>query len=311
MRKQKIIHGIHGTHNGHGARLTHIAAVTTAALLALTACGTETKDGSGSGAGSGTGNRDGGRAVQTELPLTGVHWRVDSVTRDGEKTAAPPGAGVEISSEGRASAQTGCNHVSAPVTIRDDVITIGDKEATLIGCDKEADGFEKALDGALSGKLTAELQDGKKLTLTTADGDTIALTSEEPAPFAGTKWTVDSLTGKDTATSLPKGAEGKAFFTFTVSKEAQAGKDGERPGTVEGSLGCNRFKAPATVSGTTLTLGRLTATRMLCPGPAMTLERQVQKVLEGEVTYELRHRSVTLRTAEGEEIGATATVPEK
>ncbi|MFJ8001183.1 META domain-containing protein [Streptomyces sp. NPDC096310] len=307
MPKQKIIHS---TRTAHGARVTHIAAVTTAALLALTACGTETKDGSGSGAGSGTGNRDGGGAVRTELPLTGVHWRVDSVTRDGEKTAAPPGAGVEIGSDGRADASSGCNRVSAKVTVKGDTVTVGDKESTLIGCDKEMDAFEKALDGAFSGKLTARLQD-KKLTLTTADGDTIALTSEEPAPFAGTKWTVGSLTGKETSTSLPKGTEGKAFFTFTVSKEAQAGKDGEQTGTVEGSLGCNRFKAPATVSGTSLTLGRLTATRMLCPGPAMTLERQVQKVLEGEVTYELRHRSVTLKSAGGEGIGASATAPAK
>ncbi|MFE3739678.1 META domain-containing protein [Streptomyces sp. NPDC059134] len=303
MPNQKIIRPARPV---HGARVAHVAAVTTAALLALTACGTETKD--GSGAGSGTGNRDG--AVRTELPLTGVHWRVDSVTKDGEKTAAPPGAGVEIGSDGRASAQTGCNHFSAKVTVEGDTVTIGDKESTLVGCDQKTDGFEKALDGAFSGKLTAKVED-KKLTLTTADGDTIALSSEEPAPFAGTKWTVGTIAGKETSTSLPKGTEGKAFFTFTVSKEAQAGKDGEQTGTVEGSLGCNRFKAPATVSGTSLTLGRLTATRMLCPGPAMTLENQVRKVLEGDVTYELRHRSVTLRTAGGEGIGATAEAPAK
>ncbi|MFI6702541.1 META domain-containing protein [Streptomyces sp. NPDC050509] len=296
------MHGTRTTPLTHGTRVTHIAAVTSAALLALTACGTETKDGDGAG----TGNR----AVGTELPLTDVHWRVDSVTTDGKKTAAPAGAGVDISSEGRASAQTGCNRVSAKVTVKGDTVTIGDKESTLIGCDKEMGGFEKALDGAFSGKLTAKLQD-KKLTLTTADGDTIALTAEEPAPFAGTKWTVNSLVDKGVASSLPKDAAGKAFFTFTVSKEAQADKDGEQTGTIEGNLGCNRFKAPATVSGTTLTLGRLTATRMLCTGPGMTVERQVRKVLEGKVTYELRHRSVTLKTAGGAGIEAGATAPGK
>ncbi|MEV7867126.1 META domain-containing protein [Streptomyces sp. NPDC088124] len=302
MRKQKII---------HGPRVTHIAAVTTAALLALTACGTETKD--GSGAGSGTGNRAGGGSVETDLPLTGVRWSVDSVTVDGRKTAAPAGAGVEISPQGRASAQTGCNRISADVTVEGDTVTVGEKDATLVGCDKEMESFEKALDGAFAGKLTAKVQD-EKLTLTTADGDTIALTSEGPeeaAPLAGTRWTVGSLTDDDTATSVPQGAEGKAFFTITLGKEAQAGKDGERTGSVEGSLGCNRFKAPATVTDTTLTLGRITATRKLCPGPGMTLERQVQKVLEGKVTYELRHRDLTLRTAEGEGIGALATAPEK
>ena len=66
--------------------------VTVLALLALAACGTE--PGSGSG--------DGGGSVKTDLPLTGVHWSVDSVTVGGKKSAAPAGAHVEITDKGRA-----------------------------------------------------------------------------------------------------------------------------------------------------------------------------------------------------------------
>ncbi|MEV7090622.1 META domain-containing protein [Streptomyces sp. NPDC093085] len=312
MRPQKII----TTSSAPSVPLTTtVTALTAAALLALTGCGTE----SAKGAGGGAGNQAGGGAVRTGLPLTGVHWRVDSVTVKGEKTAAPEGASVEITSQGRASARTGCNLIGADVTVDGDTVTVGTKESTAMGCEKDLQEFERTLGGVFDGKLTAKVKE-KNLTLTTPGGDAIELTAEESAPFAGTKWTVDALVdgggdGNDgpadaaTSTSLPQGAEGKAYFTFTVSKEAgaaKAAKDNEQSGTIEGSLGCNRFHAAATLSRTTLTLDRISSTRKLCPGPEMSLEQQVRKVLEGKVTYELRHRSVTLMTTGGQGIGAAA-----
>ncbi|MFD7291452.1 META domain-containing protein [Streptomyces sp. NPDC059863] len=284
--------------------LTTVTAVTTVALLTLTACGTESGKGSGSGSGAGAGS---GGEVRTETALTDVRWNVDSVTVGGRKTAAPAGASVEIDSQGRASAKTGCNSIGADVTVEGDTVTVGKKQTTMIGCPKELETFEKALDGAFSGKLKATVQD-KRLTLTTADGDAIALTSEPPAPLVGTEWTVDALAQGATATSLPKGTDGKARFTFR--------KDGKDL-SMEGSLGCNSFSATARLSESasggqdTLTIGRVSSTRKLCPGPEMTLERQVQKVLEGKVAYELRHRGLTLRAADGQGLSATAPAPGK
>ncbi|PVE10661.1 META domain-containing protein [Streptomyces scopuliridis] len=282
--------------------LTTVTAVTTVALLTLAACGTESGKGSGSGAGAGSGGE-----VRTETALTDVRWNVDSVTVGGRKTAAPAGASVEIDSRGRASAKTGCNSIGADVTVEGDTVTVGKKQSTLIGCPKELETFEKALDGAFSGTLKATVQD-KRLTLTTADGDAIALTSEPPAPLVGTEWTVDALAQGATATSLPKGTDGKARFTFR--------EDGKEL-SMEGSLGCNSFSAPVKLSESasgapaTLTIGRVSSTRKLCPGPEMTLERQVQKVLEGKVAYELRHRGLTLTSAGGQGLSAIAPAPGK
>ncbi|MGW2511865.1 META domain-containing protein [Streptomyces scopuliridis] len=282
--------------------LTTVTAVTTVALLTLAACGTESGKGSGSGAGAGSGGE-----VRTETALTDVRWNVDSVTVGGKKTAAPAGASVEIDSQGRASAKTGCNSIGADVTVEGDTVTVGSKESTLIGCPKELETFEKALDGAFSGTLKATVQD-KRLTLTTTGGDAIALTSEPPAPLVDTEWTVDALAQGATATSLPKGTDGKARFTFR--------KDGKEL-SMEGSLGCNSFSAPAKLSESasgapaTLTIGRISSTRKFCPGPEMTLERQVQKVLEGKVSYELRHRGLTLTAAHGQGLSATAPAPGK
>ncbi|WP_046508199.1 META domain-containing protein [Streptomyces odonnellii] len=279
MQKQRI------------TNVTAVTAFTTVALFTLAACGTESGSGSSSdsGPGSGSSSGSGSGSVQTDVPLTGVHWSVDSLTVGGKKTAAPAGASVEIDTKGRASARTGCNTIGADVTIDGDTITVGQKESTLIGCAEELQAFEKALSDAFSGTLKAQVKE-KRLTLTTPEGDAIILTSEPAAPLAGTRWTVNALTQGAVASSLPPGTEGKAHFTF--------GKDG----TVEGSFGCNTFRGTAKITGTgsgstaeTITFGRLSSTRKLCPGPEMTLERQIQKVLEGEVTYELRHRALTVK----------------
>ncbi|MEV7683463.1 META domain-containing protein [Streptomyces sp. NPDC088341] len=296
---------------------TAIAAVTAVALFTLTACGTE------SGAGGGSGG-----SVRSDLPLTDVHWSVDSLTVDGRKTAAPAGASVEIGTDGRASARTGCNTIGAKVTVDGDTVTVGEKESTLIGCPEQLQAFEKALGRAFAGKLKATVEEieeikggrgdkggkegaaqDRRLTLTTADGDTITLTSGPPVPLTGTQWTVSALTDGATATSLSQGSDGKAHFTF--------GKDG----TVAGSFGCNSFRGTAKVSeagtgagekaASTVTFGRLSSTRKLCPGPEMTLERQVQKVLEGNVTYELHHRSLTIKQADGQGLHAMAAASGK
>ncbi|MFJ1751116.1 META domain-containing protein [Streptomyces sp. NPDC088116] len=285
--------------------ITKVTSVTTVALLTLAACGTESGTGGAAGADSGSGK------VKGELPLTDVRWHVDSVTVGGKKTAAPTGASVEIDSKGQASARTGCNSLGAKVTVDGDTITVGEKSTTEMGCAKDLQSFEKALSGAFSGKLKAKLAD-KRLTLTTADGDAIALTSEAPAPLTGTEWTVDALTEDSTATALPKGTDGKARFTFSkdekvAGKETGKGSDkATTEGSVKGNLGCNSFSAPAKISGSTVTFGRVTSTRKLCPGPEMTVERQVQKVLEGKVTYELHHRTLTLKAADGQGLSAAA-----
>ncbi|MEU0392336.1 META domain-containing protein [Streptomyces sp. NPDC006208] len=254
------------------------------ALFALAACGTQTDSGDGSGSGT----------VTTDLPVTGVHWSVESVTVDGRKTAAPAGAHVEITDKGRAQGNYGCNHFGADVKIDGDTITVGPAEMTEMSCGKKIQSFEEALSAALSGKLEAKLADGG-LTLTTEKGDAIALTEEKPAALVGTKWSVTSLLSGDTARSLPAGTENKAHLTFA------------KDGTVGGSLGCNRFSSTAEISGDTITFGKIAATRKLCPGPEMTVERELMEVLSGKVTYDLSHRSLSLTAADGKGLAATAT----
>lgn len=274
--------------------VTIVTALTTLSLLALAGCGTE------SGRES-EGAAEAGSAVQSDLPLTDVRWSIESLSVDGKKTAAPAGASVEIDSKGKVDARTGCNSIGAKATIDGDTITLGEKRTTLIACPEELAAFEKALNGAFEGKLTAKVED-KKLTLTSAAGDTIAMSAEKPAPLVGTGWSVTSLVSDGTAGSLPKdkkGETGKATLTFA------------KDGTVSGSLGCNTFSATAKTTDSTITFGPLKSTKRLCPEPGMSLERELMKVLDGKVTYEVHHRELTLKTADGTGFGAAAGTPAK
>ncbi|MFE6663902.1 META domain-containing protein [Streptomyces sp. NPDC057697] len=260
-------------------------AVAALACLALAACGRE----SGAGARDG----DGSGSVRTGPRVAGVHWNVDSVTAGGRRTAAPDGAHVLIDAKGRATGNFGCNHFTAETRTDGDTITVRRATTTAMGCDKNIERFEKALSRTFSGELTAAVT-GRNLTLTTAAGDSIALTSESPAPLTGTTWTVTSLVSGTTASSLPGGTERTARLTF--------GADG----SVRGALGCNSFRGTAEITGTTVTFGPVESTRMMCPDPAMKLERALLAVLDGRTTYRIDHRTLTLTAANGDGLGATA-----
>lgn len=273
--------------------VTIVTALTTLSLLALAGCGTE------SGRES-DGAAEAGSAV-SDLSLTDVRWSIESLSVDGKKTAAPAGASVEIDSKGRVEARTGCNSIGATATIDGDTITVGEKRTTLVACPEELAAFEKALNGAFEGKLKAEVED-KRLTLTGAGGDSITMSAEKPAPLVGTGWTVTSLVSDGTASSLPKdkkGETGKATLTFA------------KDGTVSGSLGCNTFSGPAKTTDSTITFGPVRSTKKICPEPGMSLERKLLKVLEGKVTYEVHHRELTLKAADGSGFGAAAGTPAK
>ncbi|MEV4944619.1 META domain-containing protein [Streptomyces sp. NPDC053755] len=262
---------------------TTAATAVLASLVVLSACGSE-KPGSDPGAGT----------VAPDVPVTGVHWAFDSMTVAGKETRAPAGAHVEIAKDGQAKGDSGCNGFGAEVAVEGDKVTVKQGVGTEMACPGERGAFEAGLRKAFAGPLKARL-DGDRLTLSSSDGGTVlTLTSEPPAALNGTTWTVDSLLAGDTASSVPKGAEGKAHFVI------------DKDGKVRGSLGCNRFTTTAKISGKTVAFGDVTTTRMMCTGPQMKLETELYEVFGGSATYELRHRGLTLTTADGKGFAATA-----
>ncbi|MCX5377023.1 META domain-containing protein [Streptomyces sp. NBC_00091] len=112
------------------------------------------------------------------------------------------------------------------------------------------------------------------------------------APLTVTTWTVATVAGL----TAPEGREAR----FTLTPDGQA----------SGTLGCNRFNAPATVDGPTVTLGLLTSTRMACEGPAGEVERALTTLFAaGPLTWKIQDRTLTLTAPDGSTLtarGATA-----
>ncbi|MEU3895859.1 META domain-containing protein [Streptomyces sp. NPDC045251] len=246
-----------------------VAAV--AALVPLAAaCGTEKADGGSGSVGAGT-------------PVTGVRWSIDSVTVDGATHKAPDSARVRIDDGGEVSGSTGCNTFSARADVDGERIRLSDAMFTEKGCTDTPPDFEKSLGRTLAADLTAKTE-GDRLTLTTADGDTVRLSKPKDASLYGTKWTVTT-----------PGHEGSAHLTF--DKDAQ---------TVAGRLPCNHVNAKATVGDGHITLGAPATTRMMCEGSLMDAEKRILGFFEGRVEYFIDHGSLTLTREDGKTLEAWA-----
>ncbi|MCX4526671.1 META domain-containing protein [Streptomyces sp. NBC_01551] len=128
---------------------------------------------------------------------------------------------------------------------------------------------------------------------------TVTVTAPAPkSPLTATEWTVDSLLDGDTAASLPADAAGRARFAIAAD------------GAVSGNLGCNRFSAKATVSGSSLTVGPLTTTRMACEGGPGEVERALTELFgSGPLTWRIQGRALTLTAPDGAGLAAGAGSP--
>ncbi|MGV4986923.1 META domain-containing protein [Streptomyces sp. NRAIS4] len=127
----------------------------------------------------GSGRADSG-AVTVQQPVTGVDWRVDSLTVGDTTRQAPASARLRIDEDGKAAGNLGCNQFSARATVHGDWITFGDLRTTRMACAPDRMDFERALSRALTtGTLVAKTDDAK-LTLTDGDGDRIHLSRGAP-----------------------------------------------------------------------------------------------------------------------------------
>jgi heat shock protein HslJ len=246
--------------------------VTALALVPLAAaCGDEKADGGSVGAAP---------------PITGVHWSVDSVTVDGtthQSPQSPSDAHVEIA-DGKAAGNYGCNHFSAKATVEGDSIELSDAMTTDMACEDKPMDFERTLARTLAdGTLKTEVKDDR-LTLTTEAGDRVHLTKAADASLYGTKWQVTSPASRS-----------KAHLTFD-----------KKTGKVSGSLGCNKVNAKATVSDGHITLGAPSTTRMMCDASLMNVEKDLLRLFNSTVSYELDHRTLSLTSENDAVVTAVA-----
>ncbi|MGW4564059.1 META domain-containing protein [Streptomyces sp. NPDC004561] len=115
-------------------------------------------------------------AVAVNEPVTGVEWRVVSVTADGTTHPAPAVARLRIDTEGGAAGNLGCNTFSARATVAGDRVTFGALRTTRMACDSARMAFERLLARALGGQTLTGTSEHGKLTLTTSHGERVNLT---------------------------------------------------------------------------------------------------------------------------------------
>jgi heat shock protein HslJ len=148
---------------------------------------------------------------------------------------------------------------------------------TDMGCDPP----RHAQDEWLARFLTSRPQWSRSgSTLTLDNGTTrIVLEDREVAdpdrPLQGTKWVVDTIVDRDTASSVPAGVE--AHLTF---------EDDNRFG---GNTGCNGMGGNSVVheDRSTITFSEVITTKMACDDERMRVERAVLATLDGDVAYRI------------------------
>ncbi|MGW5847990.1 META domain-containing protein [Streptomyces sp. NPDC055254] len=248
-----------------------------ALLLTLAACGAP--------AGSGSG----------PAPGASGSWTVESLTTGGRTLHAPPAARVDFA-DGRATGNYGCNSFTASaVPDGTSALTVTPGATTAMACENQD--FENAFAQLFQGRLALD-RGPDRLTLKTADGSTIALTTRLPvpdAPLTATEWTVDSLVSGESVSSVPADAAGRARFTLAADS------------TASGNLGCNRFSGKATVDGPSIGFGPLTSTRMACEGGAGEVERTLTRLFAaGPLAWKIEGRTLTLTAPDGTGLTAKA-----
>lgn len=103
----------------------------------------------------------------------------------------------------------------------------------------------------------------------------------------GGVWAVEAIDSEE----IVDGTEGTLSFTAE--------------GTVSGRSFCNNYNGSYTLSGHSLTIGRVASTKMACPPPEMELERVFADVLTHVSRFELTEDgALVLNTHDGRTITA-------
>lgn len=228
----------------------------------------------------------GDRAAGQGGDLRGKVFVSTSVTEQGKSRALVEGTSIELNftDDGRLIARAGCNMIQGPVSLDDGKLAATDLGTTAMGCPNpdlhaQDDWLVKLLSATPSWRL-----DGANLVIT-GSGTEIVLGTEAPEKLEGGEWKLDSLVTADAVSSIPGAVP--ASLKFENGKVTVFG-------------GCNEGSASYKVDGQTIMFESLVHTDKAC-GPDETLvEKAVLAALNGQVTYKIDRRSLSLTTAKGD-----------
>jgi heat shock protein HslJ len=128
-------------------------------------------------------------------------------------------------------------------------------------------------------EMRVQLTDGSvriaPLTITVLPGN----------PLANTNWQLVSIYGTQTPAAGPVPT---LYFSSA--------------NTVSGSGGCNQLSGPYTVNGSSLVIGPLASTQMMCEQALMTQEQTYIQALTAVASFEISGNQLILRSGAGQEV---------
>lgn len=208
-----------------------------------------------------------------------------------------PGGGplsFEFTDDGRLLASAGCNTLNAPVDLAGGRLTSTELAMTAMGCEPEVMASDQWLIDLISAEPDWDLPDpdtlvlaAGELTVTLVDRDIV----EPPAELIGQRWDIDTVTEAELASSLPAGVEAHLVID---------------DGAVMGYTGCHEFVGTAEVTGQTIAFSGIGEAPGPCDPEADRADVAVRAVLDGETTYSISGRRLTLTAPNGQGLQATA-----
>jgi len=217
-------------------------------------------------------------------PLAGTSWMLTFLNN----TSPLPNTAItlEFLDETRAAGSSGCNNYSTSYETDGIRISFGPTAGTLKACVPQVMAQELSFQQALSDAAYYEVNDEM---LRIFNSETTLLAEFKPASseLAGSAWDVISYNnGKEAVVSLKLGTSATAVF--------------DEDGQVSGSASCNNYFGPFTTDGSSITIGPLASTRMLCPDPeVMDQETAYLAALEMATTYKITGDFMEMRDENG------------
>jgi heat shock protein HslJ len=211
--------------------------------------------------------------------LRGQAFTSTVITEQGKQHPLVDGTSIQLrfTDDGRLVANAGCNTMSGPVTLGANKVTTTDLSITEMGCDPQRHEQDQRLSSFLADAPSWRLE-GENLVLRSANTE-LVLTQEKARPLVGTTWTADTLIQGEVAGSTPAGVAATLVF-------------GGDEVTVTGLCNLRTLKYQATESTITFELGPLT--RMACAPEIMTVENAAVALFDGETTYRIDTRNLTI-----------------
>jgi heat shock protein HslJ len=224
---------------------------------------------------------------EATLTLEGPIWRLtdlrglDPIVLRG--ATRPVTAGFKA---GRISGFSGCNQFFGPYTLDRDRVVIGRLAGSMMACEERSMAVENAVHAALAGTFRYVLA-GHRLTLLSGTEPVLTFQAEPAPALEGVTWKITGFNNGRQAVVSP--LSGTALsVTF-------------KEGFVEGSAGCNTFRATYTAQAYRIVIGPAAVTGMTCAGAdVMQQEREFLSALQSTTTWGFDGRLLDMHRADGE-----------